>query len=714
MGRMREPDKRETGMNRLSKGFACSVLASTVAFAAVAQDGGVTFTDIADGGAAGINYERVRSPRAAIRDDIIRDSPIPAGTYFGTRRPNSPQKGRGAPGVVLFDYDRDGDLDIYVPNGPGAANSLFENQFDSSGTVTFIDVGAGSGTGAADQDSSGVCFGDIDNDGDEDLYVLGTGEPNRLFENNGNGTFQDITATAGVGGGDRHAVACSFADFDNDGLLDVVVGNSYDGWEHRLTVFVAGPHYPFMEHNQLFHNLGGNVFEDRSAAAGLENVSNMAQPGASGAAFTWAIGTADYDQDGDVDIFSMDNQGGGAINPADVRGWIRLYNNDGTGNFTEGTADAGLQVQGGWMGVDFEDFDCNGTIDFFASDLGSYLAGAPSRPFMNNGDGTFTDVGIGALERTPFGWGVGTFDYDNDGDGDLIYHGGVDILSFMIADNPGTLLTNTGNCSGIFDYDAGAVLKNHVFRMVQGVAVGDLDNNGFEDIVTVSQADIVAPVNPLSFLLFVGPSNAPFDSLAMVELVFSSLQVPGSVVYVGNLDGDGEPVSPPNGTVTVEMNSGDNGNNAVAFDLLGSAGIVNAGHGVPNTPVNRDGIGAVVSFTPKDGFTRTKPVDGGASYASQSSVVANFGLGTASRGTVDVQWPGGIANRLHHVWAGERVTLPFIPCDAQAANANFGQYVRCVSRSLRDYRRAGEINIFESIRLKISAFGFFFEEQFGL
>lgn len=714
-------------MRTMFRGLAYGVLMSTLAGATMA-DGGVTFTDIADGGSAGITYERTPSPRSAIRDQILADSPLSNFQFFVIRRPNSPQKGRGAPGVAIFDYDRDGDLDIYVPNGPGSINSLYENQWIPAGSMSFVDVGSASGSGAGDQDSSGVCFGDIDNDGDEDLYVLGTGEPNRLFENLGNDTFADITATAGVGGGSRHAVGCSFADFDGDGRLDVVVGNSYDGWEHRLPTFRAGATYAFMEHNQLFHNLGGNLFEDRSAAAGIENVSNMNQPGTTGAAFTWAIGTADYDRDGDVDIFSMDNQGGAALAPEDVRGWIRLYNNDGSGNFTEVTASAGLQVQGGWMGVAFDDFNCDGNIDFFASDLGSYLGGVPSRPFMSQGDGSFADVGIGALARTPFGWGVATFDYDNDGDGDVIYHGGVSILTFIIADNPGALLTNTGQCSGIFDYDAGAVLKNHVYRMVQGVAVGDLNNDGFEDIVSVSNFDVDDPINRLPLTLFVGPSPSPFDPLAVVENVYSGLPQLGSRTYIGKVDENGVAVPHANGTLSVEISSADNGNGGVAFDLVGSAGILfdeDDDHGddgdddaeddddFPMIRVNRDGIGAVVSFTPDGGLTRTKPVDGGASYASQSSVVANFGLGTSAGGVVEIEWPGNIRNRLDDVQAGERLTLPFIPCDPAATWEKRNRFDKCVRESLKEYKEEDVIDSHLRNRLRASMLRFFDQIQGG-
>ena len=171
-----------------------ALLALGFAGTAVA-DGGITYTDVAAGDGAGITYRRGPSVRAQIREDIINGlavDPVSIPDYFGTVRPNSPQKGRGAPGVAILDYDGDGDLDLYVPNGPGVANSLYESQLADTGNLTFVDVGVSARVDATDQDSSGVCYGDIDNDGDPDLYVLGTGEPNRLFENKGHGRFKDI------------------------------------------------------------------------------------------------------------------------------------------------------------------------------------------------------------------------------------------------------------------------------------------------------------------------------------------------------------------------------------------------------------------------------------------------------------------------------------------------------------------------------------------
>ncbi|HSG38011.1 MAG TPA: VCBS repeat-containing protein, partial [Thermoanaerobaculia bacterium] len=198
--------------------------------ATAAADGGVTFNNIAAGDGAGITYRRATSPDREAVHIAARQQVIPLAQFPAFVR-ESAQKWHGAPGVAILDFDKDGDLDIYVPNGPGRNNSLYSNQLMETGVVSFVDVGASAGVGLLNHDSSGVCFGDIDNDGDEDLYVLGSGYSNHLFENQGDGTFSDITPGAGVAGPSHfYYAACSMADFNHDGLLDIVVGTTYHPW----------------------------------------------------------------------------------------------------------------------------------------------------------------------------------------------------------------------------------------------------------------------------------------------------------------------------------------------------------------------------------------------------------------------------------------------------------------------------------------------------
>ncbi|MEM7052807.1 MAG: CRTAC1 family protein [Acidobacteriota bacterium] len=669
----------------------CLIAAALVLVPCIAvADGGVTFENIAEGDGAGIDYRRVPSPRIAIRDASTLLSPIANADFRSVRTNSTPQKGRGNPGVVVFDHDGDGDLDIYVTNGPGADNSLYSSQLEETGTITFVDIGGPAGVGAFDQDSAGACAGDIDNDGDQDLMVLGTGEPSRLFENQGDGTFIDISATAGVSDLARYSVGCSFGDIDNDGYLDVVVANTYDTWDHRIPVFTIGPTYELMEHNELYRNRGDNTFEDVSASSGIEEVSNMPD-----AAFTWAIAMVDYDLDGDIDIVSADNQGGAPQDVSEERGYNRIFQNDGTGQFTDVTFEAGLNIFGGWMGLDFGDLNCDGSMDFFSTNLGYLGGGQPSRWFFGNPDGTFTDPGVGDLAMTPFGWGVSIFDYDNDADSDIVYHGGVDLFSLLIEDNPGTLLRNEGDCSGTFTWDDGAFSTNHKVRTVQGVAVGDLNQDGFEDIVSVSNYDVVENV----FVPFAGvvlpPFGSPFDDVAGFEVGFDPGVNPGFQTYI-------DPVL-EDGTLSVEINSADNGNGWVEVQALGTVDLTRKGS------VNRDAVGAVVSFTPADGAPSMRPIVAGSSYSSQDSLAANFGLGSAHYGTVDVLWPGGVRNRLYYVGDGESILFPEIPCSID--EPSFGRYFKCVARSMRDLRRNHVLDRHERRRFFRSALWAFFDER---
>lgn len=668
----------------------CALLLS-LGFSVSAQRGSVTFRDIAAGDGSGITYRRGPSPSGATFDAFKRSQ----SSFTQGELRTAPVKGRGAPGVALFDFDLDGDLDLYVTNGPGRGNGLYANQFRETGEVSFIDVADATGVSAFDQDSAGVCFGDLDNDGDPDLLVLGNGEPNRLFENRGN-TFTDITARSGIGGGALNSMSCSMGDVNGDGLLDVAVSNTFDLSDPRA--LTSAP-IQLNQHNQLFMNLGGNQFDELAEETGFLDVFLASGAPARAPTISWAIAMVDIDLDGDLDIIQGDDQG--SIPPKILggldRGYLQLFENDGTGRFRNTTELRGLNHAGSWMGLSFGDFDRNGTLDLFATNFGNqFFAGLTgktdrsrysedSRWFLQRGDGTFSDRQDDGLIHSPFGWGTSVADYDNDGDGDIIYHGGLD-AGIGVVTAPGIILNNDGQ--GRFSRDAAALAgsTDHQRRSVHGMAVGDLNEDGFVDIVSVSNFDV--PVNiPLFPITPLG--NPEFDVDGAIVATFNPIDARGSAFVWAGFEF-------PDGTLSVELNSGDNGNHWIIVNPIGTVGITASGG------VNRDGIGAVVRFTPKDMRPDLRPILGGSSYASQDAVYAYFGMGTATMGDLEILWPGGTRNRLLNVRAGERIRFPEIPCsiDAQSTDPN---YSNCVNDALAELVAAGVLDESERQRFLESA-----------
>ncbi len=661
----------------------------------VAGDDTVTFVDIAQQLSSGLDYQRGESVSTSLAEELYL-KPILQPSDF----PDFPVKWRGAPGVALLDFDADGDIDIYVTNGPGRDNSLFSNQLREGEPSELIDLASQAGVAATDQDSSGVCFGDTDNDGDADLFVLSNFGSNRFFENRGDGTFDDRSSSHGLGSDVRSSVSCSFGDVDGDGLLDVVVANSWQDMSNGNAI--GRDPFAYNQHNQLYRNLGNNHFEDVSLSSGIRQLRGF-PPGFDGSpSLTWAVAMVDYDLDGDVDIIHADDQGvipfaryGGVD-----RGFIHILDNDGSGHFTDVTVERGLQEPGQWMGLAFADLNDDGHLDIFGSNFGDFatlpftalnpiygvlspyeLGDSSSRWYFGSASGEFSSPGVGDLVATPFGWGASMFDYDNDADTDIVYHGGHVTVVINIADNFGVILENDGH--GAFDYDLQALAgsADHHRRIVHGVAVGDLNDDGFSDIVSVSNADI-QPEIPL--VQHAPVFSTPVDPLAVYQVNLETTDK--AFEYTTKAQ-----AKIANGTLSVEINSGNHRRWAKVV-LKGSKGLTSQG------VVNRDGIGAVVRFTTWNGQSTMRPVTGGSSYASQDSLELGFGLGDERYGQIDVLWPGGVRNRLYGVRHGETVRFPEIPCAIDGPWSRFGDYIHCLGSSLGELWSAGEISFREKAR----------------
>ncbi len=420
----------------------------------------------------------------------VFDVKPPRGIEFTLQNSPTPQKyliETMPGGVALLDYNHDGLLDVFFVNGgritspmkspdnferhdPKFWNRLYRQNKD--GSFTDVTEQAGLANAGDGNYGMGVAVGDYDNDGYPDLYVTSYGK-NILYHNNGDGTFTDVTAKAGVAGG-GWSVSAGFFDYDNDGKLDLFV-TRYMDWDTQHSKDCGGNFHTYCPPgefprttNILYHNRGDGTFEDVSQRSGIAAKKGHGL----GVAF------ADYDGDGFTDIFAA-NDGMQQY----------LWHNNGNGTFTEVGLEAGaaLNLDGGplsGMGVVFQDYDNDGRPDVMVTTLPRQTYAV----FHNDGNGAFSDrglpTGVTMLSGVTSGWGIGLEDFDNDGQKDLFVTQG-HVLDNVEAIDPSlhylepTLLAMNRN--GRFErVDSGS----DALVAGRGAAFGDLNNDGWIDVVT--------------------------------------------------------------------------------------------------------------------------------------------------------------------------------------------------------------------------------------
>ena len=420
--------------------------------------------------------------------NVAREAGLNAKTIFGGEHKNKYLLETTGCGVAFYDYDNDGWLDIFLVNGSrlegfpaGLAPSshLFKNNRD--GTFTDVTAQAGllrSGWG------QGVCIGDYDNDGFEDLFVTYFGK-NVLYHNNGNGTFTDVTEKAGVGGsGKRWNTGCAFVDYDRDGHLDLFVANYIDldlatapvpesgPCLYKGVMVACGPPGLNGGKNILYRNNGDGTFSDVTEKAGILQANG-----------TYGLGvlTADFDNDGWPDIYVANDSTASA-----------LYQNKRNGKFVDIAMEAGCALsadgkpQAG-MGVSAADYDLDGNLDIVKTNF----AGDTPSLYRNTGGATFEDAtfAAGLGRHTQFlGWGCGFFDMENDGWPDILICNGhvypeVEQLKTE-AGYPQQKLLYKNLRNGKFDdvsLHAGPGISAPI--AARGCAFGDFDNDGDLDVV---------------------------------------------------------------------------------------------------------------------------------------------------------------------------------------------------------------------------------------
>ncbi len=489
------------------------------------------------------------------------------------------------PGCAFIDYDNDGYPDIVLVNGedfPGHAHGgattlkLYHNNRNG----TFTDVTRKAGL-AVPMFGLGVAVGDYDNDGFDDLFITALGQ-SHLFHNNGNGTFTDVTKSAGMWGPNEFSTSAAWVDYNRDGKLDLIVAN-YVQWSEQGDLYCTldGAHKSYCTPEsykgtsvRVWRNLGGGKFEDATQKSGLSDATSK----------SLGLAIVDYNNDGWPDILiANDTQPN------------KLYLNKKDGTFEDRAVASGLAfsedgVARAGMGVDAADYDRSGHPSVIISNFANQMLSL----YHNEGNGLFVDEApqseVGRATLVTLGFGCFFFDYDNDGWPDIFVADGhiedqIERVQKRVSyAEPPHLFRNLGG--GKFTETTAQM--GSVFaapKVARAAAYADIDNDGFLDVLLTTNA---------------GPA------------------------YLFHNEG---------GT-----------NHSLRIKLVG-------------TKSNRDGIGAVVRVN-SGSDKQWKMLRSGSSYLSQSELVLTFGLGGQTKAdTVEIQWPSGQLDKLSNVNAGERITL---------------------------------------------------------